>query len=332
MEAGIHRNLYLLDPFGPMSCPILIGIDAGGSKTELLAHAGRESLERSGAGVNLKRDGMPRSVEVLASLLTEALTTLEHDGTGSICLGIAGAGRPGDQADLAALLRERIGPPLAACSLRVEHDALIALEAAFEGASGMIVIAGTGSVVLARTEAGALERTGGWGPRIGDEGSGAVVGAAGLGAVAAAFDGGEPTALRDLLAERYGIATPDDLIHAVYADGWKMQDVAPLVVAAAEAGDWACTRILETQANALAQRAGWLAARTAEPITPRVALLGGLASETYYRESLSEALQRHLPHWQMVCASRRPVDGALALAQRHASDRGEAGQKMESGG
>lgn len=314
-----------------MPSPFVIGLDAGGSKTAALARAGGVTAEQTGEGANLQRDGLQRSADVLAHLVTDVLQALEHNGTGSICVGIAGGGRPADRTALAAAIRERLGAPLATCSLHVEHDAHIALAAAFEGASGMIVIAGTGSVVLARTEEGTLERAGGWGPRIGDEGSGTAVGAAGLAAVGDAFDGGPPTTLRTRLAEVYGIEEPDDLIRAVYADAWTMQDVAPLVVAEAQGGDWACTRILKTQANALAQRAGWLVTRADEPIAPRVALLGGLTEEAYYRESLTEALQRHLPRWEVVRPSRRPVEGAFALAAQHAAAV-ETGQEMDSGG
>lgn len=308
-----------------MSTPFYIGIDAGGSKTEVLARAGESSANCVGPGTNLQRDGVERSADVLATLIAETLGSLKHDGIGSICAGVAGAGRTAEQADLAAHLRDRLGAPLAACSLAIEHDALIALDAAFALESGMIVIVGTGSAVLARTEAGTLLRAGGWGPRIGDEGSGTALGAAALGAVAADFDGGEPTVLRRHLAEQHGLETPDDLIRKVYAEGWKLQELAPLVVATAEAGDWACTRVLKTQANALAQRAGWLVTRAAEPITPRIALLGGLTEQVYYRTCLSEALLRYLPRWDVVRPSHRPVEGALARAQRNAlaSDSGD---------
>jgi N-acetylglucosamine kinase-like BadF-type ATPase len=315
-----------------MPSPLFIGLDVGGSKTALLARAGQETLERTGAGVNVQRDGVEGSAAELATLIADVLAALDHDGTGSICLGAAGAGRREDQEALATQLRQRIGSALGACTLTVEHDAYVALEAAFAGESGMIVIAGTGSVVLARTEAGTLERAGGWGPRIGDDGSGVAIGSAGLGAVAAAFDGGEPTVLRDRLAEAYAITTPEDLIHAVYRTDWTVQDVAPLVVAAAEAGDWASTRILKTQANALAQRAGWLLTRTTEPIAPRLALMGGLVGGAYYRESLADALQRHLSGWEVVRPSRRPVEGALALAEKMAAAAVETNQEMDSGG
>lgn len=309
--------------------PIYIGIDAGGSATELRAEAGGQALRRTGDGVNFQRDGAARSTDVLSRLIAEALALLDHDGTGSICLGVAGAGRSDDRRRLAEHVRRRFGAPLDGYLLAVEHDARVALEAAFEGESGVLVIAGTGSVVLARTTAGTLERAGGWGPRIGDDGSGTAIGTAGLSVVAASFDGGPPTALCDPLGARFGIASPEDLIRAVYADGWAVQALAPLVVAAAESGDEVSARILKAQASALAQRAGWLVERAGE-IAPRIALMGGLASEAHYRTCLADALHRRLPGWEAALPSRRPMDGALALARKIAAERRD--QEIDSGG
>ena len=296
--------------------PLYIGLDAGGTKTEWLARVGDASAEGRGPGVNLQRDGAERTADVLAGLLAAALGALGHEALGAVCLGIAGAGRAEEQADLAERLRAR-WPSLAHAPLLVEHDGLVALEAAFGGASGLVAVVGTGSLMLARTEAGRLLRAGGWGARIGDEGSGVALGTAVLAAVAADFDGGEPTALRHFLAEQRGLDAPEALIRAVYRDGIAVQDLAPLAVAAAENHDWVGTRIIKTQANALAQRAGWLVAASEDALAPRLVLLGGMTQEAYYRECLAEAFLRHLPRWRIVRPERRPVEGALALAQQY---------------
>lgn len=303
--------------------PLYIGIDAGGTKTEWMACAGKAEAGGRGAGVNLQRDGAERSTEVLAGLITDALAALDYGEVGGVCLGVAGAGREEDQADLADRLRSRL-PEIAGVPLVVEHDGLIALEAAFGGESGLVALVGTGSLVLARTEDGTVLRAGGWGARIGDPASGTALGTAVLAAVAADFDGGEPTALRHLLAEQHGLASPEALIRAVYREGLAVQTLAPLAVAAGESHDWVGTRILKTQANALAQRAAWLVAQAeddhptgaGQALTPRLVLTGGMTQEPYYRECLAEAFLRHLPRWRIVRPERRPVHGAVSMAQR----------------
>ena len=299
--------------------PLFIGADAGGTKTELLAVSGDAVERRLGPGVNLKRDGVERSAEVLATLVKEALPAGDRVALGGLCVGVSGAGRETDRTALTERLRAALSETLGDAPLVVEHDGTVALEGAFGGESGMMAIIGTGSLVLARTEDGETVRAGGWGARIGDDGSGVALGQATFAAVAADFDGGEPTTLRHLLAQRHGIETADDLITTTFAPDWTPQSYAPLVIAAAAEHDWVATRILKAQANALAQRAGWLVTKTPSPIAPRVALVGGLTNETYYRECVAEAFLRHLPRWRVVRPAARPVLGAVAIAQRVAA-------------
>jgi N-acetylglucosamine kinase-like BadF-type ATPase len=58
----------------------------------------------------------------------------------------------------------------------VETDAFIAYMGAIGIQPGVLLIAGTGSIVIARNAAGQMCRTGGWGPVFGDEGGGFWIG------------------------------------------------------------------------------------------------------------------------------------------------------------
>ena len=299
-----------------------IGIDAGGSKTELVARfAGREETDvrLCGPAANLQRAGLEETTRVLAGLAQEALRRLPETSAVSVCAGVAGAGRPGDQAALAERVRRELGDDVSA-DVRVVHDGEIALEGAFDGASGLVVIAGTGSVVLARTAGGALARAGGWGYLLGDEGSGHALGQAGLQAVAAAHDGGPATRLGALLAERHGIVTSEDLVRHVYSEAWPVQRMAPIVVAAASAGDAVARSILQDQTARLAEQARWLAGRCSD-VRPRFALLGGLIREAPYKTALAAALGEKLPGWRLEEPLHAPVYGALHLAARPAAPR-----------
>src|SRR5204862_47365 len=59
----------------------------------------------------------------------------------------------------------------AAARVHVISDAEAALLGAHDAQPGVLVLAGTGSIVLGRDAAGRLARAGGLGPLIGDEGS-----------------------------------------------------------------------------------------------------------------------------------------------------------------
>lgn len=292
---------------------LYIGIDAGGSKTELLARkASREDLTLAGPAANLQRLGIEETGRVLADLVRSAYE--EHPDARHIrlCAGLAGAGNPEDRKALARHLRERL-EGFSIPYLHIVHDAEIALEAAFEGESGVIVIAGTGSVVFGRATDGTLERAGGWGYLIGDEGSGHALGAHGLRAVTADFDGGPSTRLRSMLAEAYGLSTRDEIIHAVYRKDWPLQQMAPLVIEAATAGDAPAQRVLQEQTRLLVRQVCWLCERLPS-IEPQIALLGGLMNEVSYRKAFEQRLSEYLPQWTVHAPKHRPVVGALRLA------------------
>ena len=293
---------------------LYIGLDAGGTKTELLAQVSEHapSVSLTGPAGNVQRLGREATAEVLATLVRQALAQKPDARLEAICAGVAGAGTPADQQALAAHLQHLLHD-LAPFHLQITHDGAIALEAAFEGDSGVMIIAGTGSILFGRTHDGTTVRAGGWGYLLGDEGSGHALGLDGLRAVAHTYDGGPSTQLQTLLAERYGFDAPGALIHSIYREAWPIQQMAPLVLEAAEAGDAVARRIVETQTRALARQAAWLAGR-AGPIAPRLALLGGLSRSAYYREALSEALLAALPGWRIAEPLHPPVVGALRLA------------------
>ena len=304
-----------------------IGIDAGGSKTTLVARLdGDESTDimLSGPAANPYRVGAEQAAGVLATLVGEALQHLPGAAAVSVCAGVAGAGRPDDQEELTRhLCRELDGRlPL---DVRVVHDGVIALEGAFDGGSGAIVIAGTGSLVLARTETGMVVRSGGWGYLFGDEGSGHALGTEGLRAVASALDGGPATRLSTLLAERHAIATAEDLVQRVYRESWPVQHVAPLVIEAATNGDAVAQAILQDQTARLAAQVAWTSERC-DAITPRIAFLGGLTNEAPYHAALAAALGERLPGWRVEAPRHSAAYGALRLAihprENHRSDSG----------
>ncbi len=233
----------------------------------------------------------------------------------AVCVGVAGAGRSDEQRALTDRLRQEAMDEAGAVAVEVVHDACIALETAFGEESGVVVIAGTGSLVFGRAREGGTHRAGGWGNRLGDAGSGYAVGRAGLRAVAAAFDGGPATVLRARMQEQHGIEDRDGLLRWVYQDEGELQRLAPLVVDTAAAGDTVATEILVSQAAELAKQAAWLLGGTGD-IAPRIAMLGGMLRNEYYAQVLRRALGERLPGASVEAVRRAPVVGALRRARR----------------
>lgn len=252
---------------------------------------------------------------MLVDLVRESMRDRPIPERIAVCAGVSGAGRAEEQEALTEALHDALSEVARSVHVEVVHDALIALDAAYDTDSGVIVIAGTGSVVLGRTTSGALVRAGGWGHLLGDPGSGYAIGRAGLQAVAEAFDGGEETLLQARLREQRGIEGRDDLIHAVYRDEITMQSVAPLVVEAAAGTDVVASGILDSQAADLTEQVRWLLERD-ESIAPRITLLGGMLENEHYAGVLRRRLHDHFSDWSVEKLQTEPVTGALRRARR----------------
>jgi N-acetylglucosamine kinase-like BadF-type ATPase len=296
---------------------VAVGLDAGGSTTQLIAEWEQvsERVDRCGPPANPTQVGRTQSVQVLSALVKEATASRGPIGRLAVCAGVAGAGRPDEQRALADRLRRELADEAGAVAVEVVHDACIALDAAFGPESGMVIIAGTGSVVLARTRAGTTRRAGGWGHLLGDPGSGYAVGRAGLRAVAAAFEGGDDTALRARVAEEYGVDDRAALLQGVYQEEWSLQDVAPLVIEAAADGDAVATDILTSQVAGLLRQVEWLLDETTD-LAPRVALVGGMVQNEHYAALLRRALADRVPDGSVKVPQDEPVVGALRRARR----------------
>ncbi|MEM1115291.1 MAG: BadF/BadG/BcrA/BcrD ATPase family protein [Bacteroidota bacterium] len=295
-----------------MSSPLFVGLDAGGTKTAVLAATDGEPVRLRGPGAQILRDDPEAVADTLAGLVEEARTSLGATDLGGVAVGIAGGGRTETRQSLAAALRSRLG----GAEVAVTHDAEIARAAAWGDTSGALLLVGTGSLVYARTEAGETLRAGGWGARLGDDGSGTALGRAALRAVLAAYDGGPPTALAEIAAQDFDLPNADAVIEAVYGARRNVAAFAPLLLAGVDTDDWVAGSILTRETNALGQQAGWLATRAGDDIARRLAYTGGLAGEAVYTAALEAALERHLPGWAISRSEAEPVEGALALARR----------------
>jgi N-acetylglucosamine kinase-like BadF-type ATPase len=158
-------------------------------------------------------------------------------------IGLAGARRR----ELRERMRETLAP-LGIGEIQVCTDADIALYGATDGAPGLVVIAGTGSICCGINARRKRFCAGGWGPIAGDEGGGAWLARRALRAVAYAFDGrGPKTALTDLACAYFHVTSTDDLTTAIYAPTITNERLAGFgrdVVNAAKARDEVAAQIV----------------------------------------------------------------------------------------
>jgi N-acetylglucosamine kinase-like BadF-type ATPase len=183
-----------------------------------------------------------------------AETGVDLDNVDSVCAAVAGysfrSRRESFRASVADLF------PGAKVALVPDYEA--AFRSAFPEGRGIIVIAGTGSISYGSDGSGISRRSGGYGYRIDDAGSGYGVGRKALAAVLSAADGsGDATLLTGMISDIGGVpADWDSLAEGIYSGAIGVSAVAGLaevVGRAAAEGDEVSRRILMDASHALAQ-------------------------------------------------------------------------------
>jgi len=140
--------------------PFVIAVDAGGTHTRVGCFAldGRLLSRVTGAGgsPNHNDDAARNVARAIRSALAEAGLPLE--GAAALGVGTAGYERPGSNQHGPgggnAWVEEVYGLPGLECPRVIVNDAVIAHRGALGGAAGIVVVAGTGSMILAIDEQG----------------------------------------------------------------------------------------------------------------------------------------------------------------------------------
>ncbi len=301
-----------------------IGVDGGASKTAAIVIDENEKVLGRGlaGGSNHLRVGIEeatRNVERAVNIaLVEAGVAIRNVEY-AYC-GIAGSDHP--------VHRQRVIDSLAIYFPRgnfiVDTDARIALTGAVGFGAGIVIIAGTGSVAFGRNDDGDEARAGGWGPTLGDEGSGYWIAREGLSAIVRAYDGrGFATRMTDLLVSDYDLSGPEELPKFVYATTTHADDIArygKLVIEAAKMQDNVAFDILSRAGSELAECVLAIARRL--HMTTKqfpVAYVGGAfhAGELLLGP-MRLRIQRDAPGASLGPPARPPVEGAAVMAMRAA--------------
>lgn len=224
----------------------------------------------------------------------------------AVSVGAAGAwAAPEAASELARRLSDAFQAPVL-----VTSDVVSAHAGALDGAAGVLLIAGTGAAALG-IDGEVATLVDGWGPELGDFGSGSWFGREALRAVLRASAGLAPaTALTDAVAPAIGGPTA---IPAWLSTGGplprRLATLAPRVLDAAESGDAVSGEII-------AEGVGLLVASAvaASSSSHDVALHGGLTEHIWFRAALEQALRA--AGRAVVVSVGDALDGALLLAER----------------
>lgn len=299
-----------------------LGVDAGGTKAEFaLGDASRELARvRTGTIKRMKADAATaeRNLESGLRELREK-SGVEPESIMRCCIGTAGETVP----LVVNWLREAFARHVGG-ELLILGDVEIALDSAFEGGPGVLVLAGTGSNVAGRAANGTIFRAGGWGPALADQGSGHFIGLEALRRGFLAIDQQRETKLLDEAQRFWKLESRSELIEFANANpAPEYSRLTPLVVEAARKGDAVAREVLEQGGADLA----YLAHRVIERIRqiesskafepPAVAVAGSILERVgEVREAMTAELRKRYPKIVVLDQPADPPAGALWAARQ----------------
>ena len=266
----------------PPHATLVVGVDLGGTWVRALALAGGRPAGR----IDL------RASSDVARLLDAAWRRRKwHGRVAALVVAARGVWSLAERRALAARLRS-LAP-----RVQVLADAQAALLGALGDRPGLLVLAGTGSIVVGRDARGRWVRAGGLGPLIGDEGSGFWLGRQWLRA--------HLDARGEVVARR--LATTPDAVARIAA-------LAPRVLARAGAGDRKARTVVQDGQRALAAQGVVVARRLGLRAPIDATWAGSLMATSMYRAGVLRAAARAglRARWRPPIAE--PVVAAARLA------------------
>ncbi len=308
-----------------MSSALLVAVDGGNSKTDLVLLRGDGSVVAAvrGAGSNPHSLGQAGALDVIGRLIESAWRQAAI-GRGSrrptISAGaffLAGADQPDEVRDLHEAITARgwVDDAL------IGNDTLALLWAGSSAGFGVAVVVGAGVNGIGRAESGLEAHFGALGAITGDWGGGPGIGLAALGAAVRGEEGrSADTTLSAIIADHFGKRTALEVAVAVHRGaiaGQRLGELPPLVFDAAERGDPEAKAIVDGQADEVVGFAVAALRRTEQTRDAISVIIGGsvlAAAPVRLIDRIRDGIATVAPQAQVVLWRGRPVVGAAVAA------------------
>lgn len=274
----------------------VLAVDGGGTtcRAVLCGQSGDILGYAEGGPVNYHSIGANRAAENVARLLgvlSPGPLTVE-----CAVFGLAGLDTKADRRILSRIVSTELqAAGIRAEQLLLENDGLMTLAGAVGNGDGLLLVAGTGSIACAKSQAGLTVRVGGWGSRAGDEGSGFFIGMSAIRYMLRALDGREKqSGICSSILQEKCMTDVEQLIDWIYSPQFCTEQAAaltPLICSLADAGDWKASEIIDSAADELGVMA--------------VAAIDRLRlNNTVLHTVLSGGVLQHTPRMQKIVKAR----------------------------
>jgi glucosamine kinase len=311
-ESGIQNSKY----------EIFLGVDGGQSHTEAVIADGNGFILGRGFGGASNHAEIPGGRERLQKAITEsvgaALAAADLPVVEKVIFAAAHFGMTGG----ADYKEKIIGEIVRAETFKVGHDAPTALFGATAGQPGIVVIAGTGSVVYGENGRGDTAQIGGLGYLFSDEGSGFWLALQVIRLAIKEKDGlVEANGLERLVLDFFGREEIRRLTDDFYNGKTTRDELASLARTAhkaAAAGNAAIQKQIEDGANTLVESVASAARQLKFSADFPVAGVGGMFRAALMNTYFIERLTAKIPRAVFTEPRFDPAIGALLTAYRQA--------------
>lgn len=309
----------------------LLAVDGGGTKCLAVFAEADRSLLGTGRAGSCNYQGIGEAAakqEVIKAIRAAMLDVCQNKGIAPdqaewdiacAVFGLAGLDTERDRQIISQMVSTALSElGIQVEDLIVENDGFAALLGATRGGAGILIIAGTGSIAYGINETGTTARAGGWGHRVGDEGSGYWIGKQAVQEALRAADGrAEPTQLTGHLLAHLGLDHVEALFNWAYSSDFSVEktaELSQLVSLAADAGDVAARRILQKASEELALAAQAVIAKLQLDSRPFTMILQGgvLQKHDLLRGMVVEKIKSFAPLVRIDMENHEPIDGVIA--------------------
>ena len=298
-----------------------IGIDGGGTKTEFVIadESGKVLSTYLDETIHYGQIGFEKMLSRVQEGINKLLVNIDvkFEEVIGIGIGVPGYGEvEKDSLEIEKVLKQSFGN-----KIKINNDVAIANVGAFAYSSGIVLVAGTGSMAVTMKEDGSITRCGGWGADCGDEGSAYWIGCKALQVFGKMSDGRiEKSEFYTILKNELNLRYDFELIDYVEKSKDKRRTIASLskyIGIAAECGDKEAQNILNLAAIELSLLVKTvLRCDKGRDSKAKVACIGGVFNaKDRIITPLREALQKDGEAIEIIAPILKPSLGACLYAR-----------------
>lgn len=300
----------------------LLSVDGGGTKTKFcISNVNGDVVGTVTTGSSsIKSVGEEKAYEELSRGVKQ-LTEIYHITPDNLPMSVFGMSGCDSDSDYEVILKQILNLGFSKENIYICNDGVLAFYAQID-APGIVVISGTGSIVIGIDKQGQIRRSGGWGYNFSDIGSGYWIGCEILKKVLLYCDECHPYArIFEQIKKHLQVAEFEKLPYQItnLKNSNEIAEFAYGVVTAAEKGDDLAVEILKDGARHLAcQAEGMFKKMKTEPGELRnIVFSGGVLQSSCYQNLLAEEIKTKLndDNVQFYMQKEQPSYGGIKLAK-----------------